>query len=187
MRLFNANMPLKQSFFIDLFYNPVKIEAQNNQIDSWRKYPMKNIVIASDHGAVSLKKEIISFLKTKGCTVNDMGVHNEDSVDYPNIAIVACREFNKGGYDFGILLCGTGIGMSIAANKIRGIRCAQVFDLFTSRMAKEHNDANFIALGGRVKYNVPVTEILDTFMMTTFANERHTRRVSQIMDLDKIR
>src|SRR4030065_1994338 len=100
MRLFNANMPLKQSFFIDLFYNPVKIEALNNQISTWRIYPMKNIVIASDHGAVSLKKETISFLKTKGCTVTDMGVHNEDSVDYPNIAVVACREFNKGGYDF---------------------------------------------------------------------------------------
>jgi ribose 5-phosphate isomerase B len=108
-------------------------------------------------------------------------------VDYPDIAVAACQEYKKGGYNFGILLCGTGIGMAITANKIKGIRCAQIFDLFTAEMAKAHNDANFIALGGRVKYSVPVTALVENFMMTTFANERHTRRVNKMMDLDKIR
>jgi ribose 5-phosphate isomerase B len=145
---------------------------------------MKKIIIASDHGAVALKSEIISFLKTKNCAVKDMGVNSEDSVDYPDVAVAACNEFKNGGYDFGILLCGTGIGMSIVANKIKGIRCAQVFDLFTAEMAKAHNDANFIAFGGRVKYSVPVTQMVEKFMNTNFAGDRHQRRVAKIMDLD---
>ncbi len=148
---------------------------------------MRKIVIACDHGAVALKNEVISFLKTKSCEIADMGVQSEDSVDYPDIAVSACQEYKKGGYDFGILLCGTGIGMAITANKIKGIRCAQIFDLFTAEMAKAHNDANFIALGGRVKYSVPITALVENFMMTTFADERHTRRVNKMMDLDKIR
>ena len=115
-----------------------------------------------------------------------MGINSDDSVDYPDIAVIACTEFKKGGYDFGILLCGTGIGMSITANKIKGIRCAQVFDLFTAEMAKSHNDANFIAFGGRIKYSVPVTKMIDKFMDTKFAGERHSRRVSKIMDVEKM-
>jgi ribose 5-phosphate isomerase B len=147
--------------------------------------PMKKVIIASDHGAVALKSEIISFLKTKSYEIKDMGVQSEDSVDYPDIAVSACAEFKKGGYDVGILLCGTGIGMSITANKIKGIRCAQVFDLFTAEMAKAHNNANFIAFGGRVKYSVPVTEMIEKFMNTNFAGERHERRVAKIMDVEK--
>jgi sugar-phosphate isomerases, RpiB/LacA/LacB family len=146
---------------------------------------MKKIIIASDHGAVSLKQEIISFLKSNDCEVKDMGVNTEDSVDYPDIALSACNEFKKGGYDFGILLCGTGIGMSIAANKVRSIRCAQVFDLFTAEMAKAHNNANFIAFGGRVKYSVPVTEMIEKFMNTIFSGDRHERRIAKIMAIEK--
>ena len=146
---------------------------------------MNKIIIASDHGAVDLKSKIISFLKTKNCEMNDMGVNSDDSVDYPDIAVAACEEFKKGGYDFGILLCGTGIGMAITANKIKDIRCAEVFDLFTAEMAKAHNDANFIAFGGRVKYSVPVTQIIEKFMDTKFAGDRHARRVTKIMDIEK--
>jgi ribose 5-phosphate isomerase B len=146
---------------------------------------MKKIVIASDHGAVALKSEIIAFLKTKNCEVNDMGVNSEDSVDYPDIAVTACNEFKKGGYDFGILLCGTGIGVSITANKIKGIRCALIQDLFTAEMAKAHNDANFIAFGGRVKYSAPVTKMIEKFMETEFAGDRHSRRVAKIMAAEK--
>lgn len=146
---------------------------------------MKKVIIASDHGAVALKSEIISFLKTKNCGVKDMGVNTDDPVDYPDIAVAACEEFKKGGYDFGILLCGTGIGISITANKIKGIRCAQVHNLFTAEMAKAHNNANFIAFGGRVKYSVPVTEMIEKFMNTNFAGERHERRVAKIMDVEK--
>ncbi|MEI6608456.1 MAG: RpiB/LacA/LacB family sugar-phosphate isomerase [Deltaproteobacteria bacterium] len=146
---------------------------------------MKKIIIASDHGAVSLKKEIISFLKFNNCDVKDMGVNTEDSVDYPDIALAACNEFKKGDYDFGILLCGTGIGMSIAANKLRFIRCAQVCDLFTAEMAKAHNNANFIAFGGRVKYTVSVTAMVDKFMKTSFSGERHERRIAKLIDIDR--
>jgi ribose 5-phosphate isomerase B len=145
---------------------------------------MKKIIIASDHGAVVLKDQIISFLKTRDCEIRDMGVNSEDSVDYPDIAVTACREFNKGGYDFGILLCGTGIGMSLAANKIKGIRCALVHDLFTAEMAKAHNNANFIAFGGRVKYSIPVTAMIEKFMNTNFAGDRHERRVAKIMEIE---
>ena len=146
---------------------------------------MKKIIIASDHGALALKNEIVSFLKTKDCVVKDMGVNSEAPVDYPDIAVLACNEFKKGGYDFGILLCGTGIGVSITANKISGIRCALIHDLFTAEMAKAHNDANFIAFGGRVKYDVPVVRMIEKFMDTKFAGERHMRRVAKIMDAEK--
>jgi ribose 5-phosphate isomerase B len=146
---------------------------------------MKKIIIASDHGAISLKKEIISFLKSNNCDVKDMGVNTEDSVDYPDIALAACNEFKKGDYDFGILLCGTGIGMSIAANKLRFIRCAQVYDLFTAEMAKAHNNANFIAFGGRVKYTVSVTAMVDKFMKTSFSGERHERRIAKLIDINR--
>ena len=146
---------------------------------------MKKIIIASDHGAVALKSEIVSFLKTKNCDVKDMGVNSEDPVDYPDIAALACNEFKKGGYDFGILLCGTGIGVSITANKVKGIRCALIHDLFTAEMAKAHNDANFIAFGGRVKYTVPVTKMIEKFMDTNFAGDRHIRRVEKIMEAEK--
>lgn len=145
---------------------------------------MKKIIIACDHGALALKKQIISYLKDKYFVVKDMGVNNEESVDYPDIAVSTCHEFNNGGYDFGILLCGTGIGMSIAANKIKGIRCAIIHDLFTAEMAKAHNNANFIAFGGRVRYSVPVTDMIDKFITTSFEGSRHERRINKIMALD---
>jgi ribose 5-phosphate isomerase B len=145
---------------------------------------MKKIIIASDHGAVELKDQIISFLKTRNCEIKDMGVNCNNSVDYPDIALSTCREFKKGGYDFGILLCGTGIGMSIAANKIKGIRCALVHDLFTAEMAKVHNNANFLSFGGRVKYSVPVESMIETFMKAAFGDERHIRRIGKIKDIE---
>lgn len=145
---------------------------------------MGKIIIASDHGAVALKEEIISFLMTKNYIIKDMGVNCEDSVDYPDIAVEACREFKNGGYDCGILLCGTGIGMSLAANKIKGIRCALVHDLFTAEMAKAHNNANFITFGGRVKYSVPVTDMIEKFLNANFEGGRHERRIAKIMDIE---
>src|SRR5512136_2861267 len=142
------------------------------------------IVIANDHPAVALKKEIAAWLKSEGHEVVNLGVDVEDRVDYPDMTAAACAEYKKGGYDFGILLCGTGIGVSITANKIKGIRCALIHDLFTAEMAKAHNDANFIAFGGRVKYAVPVTKMIEKFMDTKFAGDRHSRRVSKIMDTE---
>jgi ribose 5-phosphate isomerase B len=142
------------------------------------------IVIANDHGAVELKKELLSWLKAQGHEVVNLGVDVEDRVDYPDMASAACAEYLKGGYDFGILLCGTGIGISIAANKVPGIRCALIHDIFTATMAREHNDANFIAMGGRVEYSVPPTEILAAFMGSKFQGGRHADRVEKIMELD---
>jgi ribose 5-phosphate isomerase B len=141
------------------------------------------IVIANDHGAVVLKNEIKEYLIANNHEVVDIGVNSEESVDYPEIAVKACTEFKKEPYDFGILLCGTGIGISMAANKIRGIRCALVHDSFTAAMAKKHNNANFIALGGRVIYAEPVTTILEAFMKASFEDGRHSRRVEQLNNL----
>jgi ribose 5-phosphate isomerase B len=142
------------------------------------------IVIANDHPAVALKKEIAAWLKAGGHEVVNLGVDVEDRVDYPDMAAAACAEYKKGGYDFGILICGTGIGISIAANKIEGIRCALVHDTFTARMAKAHNDANFIALGARVERSVPAADIVAAFMESSFEGGRHADRVRKIGDLE---
>lgn len=143
------------------------------------------IVIANDHAAVELKKSLLAWLKGQGHEVVNLGVDIENRVDYPDMAAAACAEYKKGGYDFGLLLCGTGIGISIAANKIEGIRCALVHDSFTAALAKEHNDANFIAMGARVEYAVPPTEILAAFMNAKFQGGRHADRVAKIMELEK--
>lgn len=145
---------------------------------------MKNIVIACDHGAVDLKDEIVAFLRKKNLEVTDLGTHGTAAVDYPDMALIACNEFKKGGYEFGILLCGTGIGISIAANKVKGIRCALISDLCSAEMAKAHNNANFIAFGGRIKYSVPVFDMIEKFMNTTFAGDRHERRIAKMMAIE---
>lgn len=142
------------------------------------------IVMANDHGAVALKKEIASWLEAAGHEVRNLGVDDDERVDYPDMAEAACKEFARGGYDFGILLCGTGIGISMAANKIAGIRCALVHDAFTAQMARVHNDANFIALGGRVSYPIPPTAIVEAFMKARFEGGRHTVRIDKIAKLE---
>jgi len=158
------------------------VERKNITVS--RRVKMKKIVISCDHGAVDLKHEIISFLQKKNYEVTELGAKNADAVDYPDVALAACNEFKKGGYEFGILLCGTGIGVTMAANKVKGIRCALISDLFTAEMAKAHNDANFIAFGGRIKYPAPVSEMIDKFMSTTFAGDRHARRISKMMAIE---
>jgi ribose 5-phosphate isomerase B len=139
-----------------------------------------NIVIANDHGAVDLKKKLVQWLTKQGHKVKNLGVDTEDRVDYPDMAALAIEEYGKGGYDFGILLCGTGIGISIAANRHKGIRCALVHDSFTALMAKEHNDANFIALGGRVQYKEKPEDILEVYMNATFQGGRHSERIAKL-------
>ncbi|PKL09125.1 MAG: ribose-5-phosphate isomerase [Spirochaetae bacterium HGW-Spirochaetae-7] len=139
-----------------------------------------NIIIANDHGAVDLKTGLVKALRAKGHTVENLGVDSADSVDYPDIARLAADRFLAGGFDFGILCCGTGIGISMAANKIHGIRCAQVFDLFTAEMSKAHNDANFIAFGGRIVYAIPVIDMVEKFMSAAYEAGRHARRVGKI-------
>lgn len=145
---------------------------------------MPKVVIANDHGAVELAGTLVEYLKKMGYEVTYLGTATEDAVDYPDMAQAAAEEFKKGGYEFGILLCGTGIGISISANKIDGIRCALVHSTFTAQMAKRHNNANFIALGGRVIYREDVEDILDAFIDATFEGDRHQRRVDKMMALE---
>ena len=139
-----------------------------------------NIVIANDHGAVDLKKKLVQWLTKQGHKVKNLGVDTEDRVDYPDMAALAIEEFGKGGYDFGILLCGTGLGISMAANRHKGIRCALIHDSFTALMAKEHNDANFIAMGGRVQYREKPEDLLEIFMNATFQGGRHAERIAKL-------
>jgi ribose 5-phosphate isomerase B len=139
-----------------------------------------NIVIANDHGAVELKLRLLSWLKNQGHLVTNLGMDSEERVDYPDMAEAAIDEFAKGGYDFGIVLCGTGIGISIAANRRKGIRCALIHDSFTARMAREHNDANFLAFGGRVSYSEEPESMIATFIDSSFQGGRHEQRVAKL-------
>ena len=145
---------------------------------------MAKIIIANDHGAVELKQKIITHLESKGHTVVNLGVDVEESVDYPDQAEKAVKEFRTGKYDFGILCCGTGIGISISANKMEGIRCALPQDAFAAEMTKKHNNSNFIAFGGRIDYKEPVEKILDAYIDVDFEGDRHERRVNKIMALE---
>ena len=146
---------------------------------------MKRVVIGSDHGAFDLKERIKKHLENKGYEVKDTGTLEEESVDYPDMAENACREFLKGVYEFGIVCCGTGIGISIAANKIDGIRCGLIHDLFTAEKCKAHNNVNFIAFGGRLDYiDVSVEQMIDKYIDTEFEGDRHQRRLDKITALE---
>ncbi len=148
------------------------------------KNEKKRVVIANDHGAVELKERLVKHLEARGFTVENLGVNEDTSVDYPDMAERAAGEFKKGDYEFGVVCCGTGIGISISANKIEELRCALPQDAYAAEMAKRHNNANFIAFGGRIEYKEPVEEILDGYLDAEFDGGRHTRRVEKIMALE---
>ena len=134
---------------------------------------------------MELTARIVEFLKARGYEVNYLGTAENKSVDYPDMAKLACDEFLKGGYEFGVLCCGTGIGISISANKIRGIRCALPQNCFAAQMAKEHNDANFIAFGGRIDYQDDVLDMVKAYISTQASqDERHARRRAKMMALE---
>jgi len=144
------------------------------------------ITIGSDHGAVELKEEVKSVLSEfKDIEVNDIGTFGTTSVDYPDIAETVCQTIVDGSADRGIVLCGTGIGISIAANKIKGIRAALCNDVYSARMSREHNNANVLAMGGRVMGFGPAGEIVRVWVTTEFAGGRHERRVGKIMALEE--
>ena len=142
------------------------------------------LVIASDHGGLALKQELMEHLRAKGVEFEDIGTYTSDSCDYPVYAERAARGVAEGKYEKGILVCGTGIGMSLAANKIAGIRCAVLSDCFSAEMCRAHNDANMIALGGRVIGPELAKRIVDLFLNTEFTGGRHANRVDMIRALE---
>jgi ribose 5-phosphate isomerase B len=144
------------------------------------------IALGSDHGGYSLKQSLIPFLQARDIEVADAGTHNSvDSVDYPDFAERVALLVSHGEADVGILICGTGIGISIAANKIPGIRAALVTDEFMARMAKEHNNANILVLGGRVLDEQKACELVGSWLDATFEGGRHQGRLDKITELEE--
>ncbi len=145
-----------------------------------------NISIACDHGALELKNKVADHLRKAGHTVTDCGTHTPDSCDYPDFAAAAAKEVAEGRCDKGIVLCTTGIGVSIAANKVKGIRCALLSDLLSARMTRLHNDTNMMAMGAGIVGENLALEIVDSWLGTEFSGEaRHQRRIDKVMALEK--
>ena len=144
----------------------------------------KTIAFGCDHGGFIYKKEVIDRLISNGYTVVDCGTDSSASVDYPVFADKVCTEITSGNAQFGILICGTGIGMSICANKINGIRAAHVTDSFSARMTKMHNNSNVICLGGRITGPEIATDIVEAYMNAEFMGGRHQNRIDKVMELE---
>ena len=141
------------------------------------------IAIGSDHRGCTLKAYVIEILAEKGYESQDYGCYTEDSVDYPDIAVQVAKAVANGEYERGILICGTGIGMCISANKVRGIRAAQCYDAFTAKRARLHNDAQICCLAAEAG-KVRVASILETFLTTEFEGGRHIARVEKIKKIE---
>ena len=144
------------------------------------------IAIACDHGALALKNIMVAHLQKKGYEVEDFGTYTLDSCDYPDFAAPAAKAVASGECEKGIVLCTTGIGVSITCNKVNGIRCALLSDVMSARMTREHNDTNMMALGAGVVGEMLALEIEDTWLGTEFShNERHQRRIDKVMALEQ--
>lgn len=143
------------------------------------------ILVASDHGGYSLKSILLNHLQSnQDWQFVDMGCHSESSVDYPDFAALVAREVSQGKATRGILICGTGIGMAITANKFKGVRASVVGDVYSARMTREHNDLNVLCLGARVIGPGVAVEIVDSFLTTPFAGGRHSARVDKIKAIE---
>ena len=143
------------------------------------------IAIGSDHGGFALKQEIMKHLEERKLQYIDFGTYSSDSCDYPQYGAAVGRAVASGSCERGILICGTGIGISISANKIHGVRAALCGDCFSAEMTRRHNDANIVALGARVVGSGLALKIVDTFLDTEFEGGRHERRVQQMMALEQ--
>ena len=143
------------------------------------------IALGCDHGGINLKPTVIKYLEKKGIGYYDCGCYDTSSVDYVDYAEKVANAVLSGEYTLGILICGTGIGMSIAANKFKGIRCAHVEDVYSAKMTRLHNDANILAIGERVTGAGLAEEIVDAFVTTKFSNEdRHIKRIDKIKAIE---
>lgn len=143
------------------------------------------IAIGSDHGGFELKEQVKKHLEERGFEVKDFGCHDKSSVDYPDFGVAAAKAVAEGECEKGIVVCTTGIGISIAANKVKGIRCALCSDTFSAKMTRLHNDANVLALGGGIVGVNMGLDIVDTFLDTPFSGEeKHARRIRKISDIE---
>ncbi len=138
------------------------------------------IALGADHGGYKLKDALADWLRKQGHTVHDLGTNGPDSVDYPDFAKLVCQQVLSGAATFGVLVCGTGLGMSYAANRHQGIRCAMVSEATSTRLARQHNNANMLSLGGRMIGEEMGIDILATFLATPFEGGRHERRIAKI-------
>ncbi|HWF13162.1 MAG TPA: ribose 5-phosphate isomerase B [Candidatus Acidoferrales bacterium] len=145
------------------------------------------MIVGSDHVGFRAKENIKKYLEGAGYTVEDVGTHSEESVDYPDFAKAVGERVAAANGALGVLVCGTGIGVSIAANKIEGIRAALAHDSLTAQRAREHNDANVIALGGKVVGEDEAIAIVQEFLAAEFAGGRHQRRIDKISEMDQVR
>ena len=143
------------------------------------------ISVGCDHGALELKNALVAHLNKKGYEVKDFGTYTLDSCDYPEFAEAAAKAVASGECDRGIVLCTTGIGVSITANKVKGVRCALLTDTMTARLTREHNDTNMMALGAGVVGQMLALQIVDTWLETPFSQEpRHQRRIDKLMAVE---
>ncbi len=142
------------------------------------------VAIASDHGGINIREEIKKLMDEMNITYIDFGCEHTESVDYPDYAFPVAEKVANGEVDRGILICGTGIGMSIAANKVKGIRCALVHDTFSAKSTREHNDSNMLAMGERVIGAGLAREIVRIWLETEFTGGRHTQRVEKIISYE---
>ena len=142
------------------------------------------IAIGCDHGGIVLKPAVIEVLKEKNIEVEDLGCYTQDSVDYPDYALKVAEAVSQKQVDLGIILCGTGIGISIAANKVKGIRAAVAHDLFTAEMCKRHNNANILSMGGRVVSPELAAQMTKIWLETEFEGGRHTNRLNKISAIE---
>lgn len=142
------------------------------------------IALGADHAGYELKEVIKAHLQKKGIEIEDLGTYNTDSVDYPDYAYAVAQEVTSKKAEYGILCCGTGIGISIAANKVKGIRAALCSDEFSVEMTRRHNDANIICFGGRVIKPELAVKLVDIFLSTPFEGDKHLRRINKIADIE---
>ncbi|MGI6671348.1 MAG: ribose 5-phosphate isomerase B [Christensenellales bacterium] len=142
------------------------------------------IAIANDHTGLELKRELIALMEELGHEVADLGTQTPDSVDYPIYGVRAARAVARGEYDLGIVICGTGVGIGMSANKVKGIRCATCSEPYSAMMARRHNNANMLAMGARVVGVELAKMIVLTFLQNEFEGGRHTRRVEQIVSVE---
>ncbi len=143
------------------------------------------LAIASDHGGFQLKQAILQFLKKKKIEVLDLGNHGTESVDYPDYALRVAEMVSQGKVDAGLLVCGTGIGMCIVANKFKGVRAAVVEDTYSAKMAKEHNNANVLCLGGRILDAKKGEEVIEAWLEAHYEGGRHDHRLEKIREIEK--